>query len=255
MVLKFKKYHLVIFVFWMGILLLSLPACHDAFNECLSGPGKTINERMGLYSFKNVSINDNIDLSIKNGKQYSLEITAGENIIHNLGIEIVNGTLNLSNKSTCALLKKPWDAITMILTVPELDTIFVKNHGRIQSQGIFYSQALLVRVTDSPAEVDLEIEATHFRLENMSGTANIKISGQVQNTECYHGGFGIIDLTNLHQQYLYLNMNSTNNSEIWGAEKYLFASLNNIGDVFYYREPAKIEWENNDSGQLIRAWE
>lgn len=252
MFLNSRKYNLAIFLFWIWILFLALPACHDTFNECLSGSGKTKTERMGLYPFKNVSVNDNIDLAIKNGNDYSLEITAGENIIPMLGIEIINGTLNLSNKSTCPLLKKPWEALTMILTVPKLDTIFVKSHGQLHSLGTFASKSLMIRITNSPADIDLEIEATHFRIENLSGTANIKISGQVHSAECYHAGFGTIDFTNLRPQYLYLNMNSTNDSEIWGAENYLFASLNNIGNVYYYHEPVKIEWEINDSGQLIR---
>ena len=253
MFLNSRKYLLVVILFWMGILLLAMPACHDAFNECLSGPGKTKTERMGLYPFKNVSVNDNIDLTIQNGNNYNLEITVGENIIPVLGIEIINGTLNLSNQSNCKLLKKPWEAISITLTAPNLDTIFVKNHGQIHSQKPFSSKSLLIRITNSPADIDLEIEAEYFRLENLSGTAKVKISGLAQNAECYHAGFGMIDFTDLRPQYLYLNMNSTNNSEIWGAEKYMYAALSNIGNVYYYNEPSRIELGIKDSGQLIRV--
>lgn len=235
-------------------MLLLFSGCRDAFNECLSGPGKLKTKRMGLYSFRNLRIKDNINLTLISGDNYELEITAGENIIPMLGIEIINNTLSLSNRSTCPLLKNPWKGIEMKLTVPRLDTLFVASYGQVKSTIPFIDDYLLISISDSPAEIDLQVDCNFLRVENLSGTAAIKISGNAKNVECYHVGFGKIDFIDLYSKIMSINMQSTNDSHLRGGDNYFYAALSNIGNVYYYNDPLTIDLIRYDSGGLIRAY-
>lgn len=234
------------------VMVLVSTGCRDAFNECLSGPGKTITHRMGLYDFGNVRVRNNISLTIENGAKNELQITGGEHIIPMLGIEITGNTLVLSNKSTCPMLKDPWKNIEMKLTLPHLDTLFVESHGDIKCQGVFSQERLVVRISDCPANIDLNLECSRLRVESMSGTANVNIRGTAEIVNFYHAGYGRADLTKLISDYMYMNMQSSNDSFIRGGELYFYAVIGTIGNVYYYNDPEIIELIVQSTGQLIR---
>lgn len=236
------------------IIIIFSTGCHDSFNECLNGPGKTTTLRMGLYNFGNLKITDNINLTLQNGDNYEIEITAGENIIPMLGININNNTLILSNNSTCPMLKDPWKKIEITLTVPTIDTIFVENHGALSSTSPFIEEDLYLNIYDTPANINLNVACEFLKIENLSGTAQVKISGETKAVECFHSGYGPIDLTQLTSKYMYINMQSSNDSYIRASEVYFYAALNGIGDVYYYNNPQKLDLTTGNTGKLIQLY-
>lgn len=229
-----------------------ITGCHDALNECLNGPGVIKTQRIGLYEFGNVKVKNNISLTIVNGEQFEMAVTAGKNVIPGLGIEILDNTLVLSNNSTCPMLKDPWTKIEILLTVPSIDTIFFEGSGALRSNEVYSDQALTIRISDSPATVDLGLDCDFVRLENLSGTADVKLSGTANVVECFHSAYGRVDLTKLVSDYMYINMQSSNDSYIRGGEIYFFAVLSSIGNVYYYNDPGIIELNTLSSGKLIR---
>ncbi len=210
---------------------------------------------MGLYAFGNVKVQDNINLTIENGKTFELEITTGENIIPMMGIRIINNTLNINNESTCPMLKDPWKGIEIKLTVPTLDTLFINSHGSIRCLGTFISDSLVIRISDSPGTVDLDVDCNFFKIENFSGTADIKISGNTQRLGCYHAGYGKLNLTELHSDNMYFNTKSTNNCFVRGGNKYFYVAMAGIGNAYYYNDPGKIDLITSNTGRLIKITE
>ncbi|MCF8364754.1 MAG: DUF2807 domain-containing protein [Bacteroidales bacterium] len=237
----------------LGVLVIWIfTGCRDSFNECLNGAGSTVTQRIGLYEFENLRVKNNLSLTLRNGENYEMAVTAGENIIPGLGIEIEGNTLVLSNNTTCPMLKDPWTKVEILLTVPHLDTIFLESHGQLLSFGTYSDKSLTIRISDSPATVDLWLECDFLRLENLSGTANIKLAGTAEVVECFHSGYGWVDLTKLVSKSMYINMQSSNDSYVRGGEIYFFAVLGSIGNVYYYNDPGIIELTTSGSGKLIK---
>ncbi len=250
MILEKLKYYLIIIVALMFVTNFS--ACHDSLNECLNGPGKTITKRQGLYDFKNIRVKDNISLTLVNGSVNELEISAGENLIPELGIDIIKNTLVLSNKSTCPLLNDPWKTIEMKISVKDIDTIFIESYGMLKSIEPFKDEALTIRISNSPAIIDMNIDCEFVRLENFSGTATVNLSGTSNEIECFHSAYGKVDFTKLVSNYCYINMQSSNDSYVRGGEVYFYAVLSSIGNVYYYNDPDRIEITTQSSGRLIK---
>jgi len=246
---KLKYYFLFIAIF---LVMVNFSACNDSLNECLNGQGRTITKRQGLYDFNNIKVKDNISLTLVNGSVNELEISAGENLIPELGIDIIDNTLVLSNQSTCPMFKDPWKNIEMKISVKDIDTIFVESYGVLRSIEPFVDEVLTIRISDSPATVDMNIDCEFLRLENLSGTGNVNISGTTDLIECFHSGYGKVDLTKLVSRYSYINMQSSNDSYVRGGDVFMFAVLSSIGNVYYYNDPDKIEITTQSSGRLIK---
>lgn len=245
--------HIIKLCLILTIILGVTPACRDSFNECLSGPGQTTTKRIGLYPFKNVKLRDNIGLTLVNGSVYEMEVTAGKNIIPMLGIEIINQTLNLRNNSTCPLLKDPWKTIEVRLTVPELDTIFVENHGDINSMLPFETDDLVIRISDSPSNINLEVKTDYVRVENLTGTGDIALKGFSEVADCYHAGYGTIDFRYLVCQEVNINSTSVNHCYIRAGEDYLFAVVSGEGNIYYHNDPIRLDLKLEGQGRLIKV--
>ena len=249
-----KKLLHTVCLYLVIITLASIaPACRDSFNECLSGPGETISQRIGLYPFRNVKVRDNIGLTLVNGPVCEMEVTAGKNIIPMLGIEIINGTLNLRNNSTCPLLKDPWKTIEVKLTVPDLDTIFIENHGEINSNLPFETDDLVVRISESPSNINLEVKTGYLRVENLTGTGDIAVSGFAEIADCYHAGYGTIDFRHLVCDEVNINTASVNHSYIRAGDDYLFAVVSGEGNIYYHNDPRRLDLKLEGPGRLIRV--
>lgn len=246
---KLKYYFLCIAIF---LVMINFSACNDSLNECLNGQGRTITKRQGLYDFNNIRVKDNISLTLANGSINELEITAGENLIPELGINIINNTLVLSNQSTCPMFNDPWKNIRMKITVKDIDTIFVEGYGALKSIEPFAVDALTIRISDSPAVVNMNLDCDFVRLENLSGTGNVNLSGTTDVIECFHSGYGKVDLTKLVSHYSYINMQSSNDSYVRGGEVFFYAVISSIGNVYYYNDPDRIEITTQSSGRLIK---
>lgn len=236
------------------MLFILTAGCRDAFNECLSGKGKIKTQRIGLYPFQNVKVRDNISLELLNGPYFEMEVTAGEHVIEGLGIEITNGTLNLRNNSTCPILKDPWDAIEIKLTTPDLDTIFIENHGEIKSLIPFKTNNLVLRISESPSQVSLEVDSKFIRVENLTGTGDITIRGYSQTADCYHAGFGTIDFRYLVCDEIHINTVSANHCYVRAGNDYFFAVVGGKGNIYYHNDPVRLDMKQEGSGKLIKVY-
>jgi hypothetical protein len=250
-----RNHRNIIFLISILIVLLTSAGCHDTFNECLNGKGATTTQRIGLYPFGNVEVYDNLELTLVQGNEYMMEVTAGENIIPMLRMNIKGNTLVLSNESSCPMLKDPWKPIKVVLTAPQFDTLIIKSHADVHTQLPIRQKEFLILVSQSAAKVQLEVDCEKLTIENKDGTANVTISGSAYRTVCYHAGFGQLDLTGLNSVYLNLGAQSRNDCRVRAGDDYFFAVLRDIGNVYYTNDPLHIELFVESSGQLIKSKE
>lgn len=234
------------------MLLVLLAGCNDGLNECFSGPGQPATRRIGLYEFRNVKVNDNIDLILENGAEFSIVITGGERVIPMLDVSIETSTLHISNYSTCPMFKKPWNTLTVLLTVPTLDTLIIHSYGSVTCDRPFSAEDLVIFYRESPGKVDINVSCETLQLNYLSGTGDIVIRGTAERGFVFHTGFGVIDFTSLTTQFLNLNLRSLNHTYVQGGELYFFVVTGGAGNAYYTNNPGVVEWYKEGTGELIK---
>jgi len=235
-----------------SLVLLVFNSCEgDVFNDCLSGRGSPATERRGLYPFKNVAIYDNINLDIEQGEKYEIYITSGDKLNRMIGTLIENNTLKISNESQCNLLKDPWKPVFIRLIVPAIDTLFVHNHGEINTLGAYTARKFSIIVSACPAIVKVELNTSIFKLEYGDGSADIHLSGYSRDAYIYNGGYGKVDALEFSTKYLVVNSRSSNNTWVRGGDLLLDVKIESLGDVYYTNRPVKIITYLYGTGKLI----
>lgn len=244
-----QKYPVIIFIF-LGVFCFS--ACHDAFNECLSGSGDPTVEKRKMYPFRDLEVHDNLELKIVQSDEYAVIISAGNKIIPMINTRITYHRLLISNESTCPLLKDPWKPVKIEVRMPDLDSLFIKSQGEVRIPQAFDTENLYVRISESAAQISLNLDVWKFRIQNEIGTADVKVSGTCRDGFVYNNGYGVVDCLEVSSVFMIVNSNSTNQTYVRAGEKLLDAKITFTGNIYYQGTPDTIIRSILGSGQLLR---
>ncbi len=205
------------------ILLISLTACTK---DTITGSGTPISEFRNVAKFTKISSEGVFEVTITQGDQQSVEITADDNIIQRVKTEVVDNELRLY------LDDHNYKDISLKANIVSERINGIKNSGI----GNFVI-----------SNVD---EVGNFNVYN-SGTGNISVTGRAESLTVKNEGDG----TFKGFQFIVSNCNV----EIVGSgdcEVYSTTTLNvdieGSGDVYYKGAPA-IEANISGSGKVINA--
>lgn len=239
--------HIIILV----TTLLLLRCEGDLFHECLSGRGSTTTERMALYSFGNVAVYDNIQLTVEPGNEYSVTITTGHKLIPQLSILIVNNTLEIRNESHCELLKDPWKPVDVLLKAPAIDSLFIRTQSKVNVNGAVGGNLFFIEATETSADIEINLNNSHFRLDFLKGTADINITGYSDTIFIYSVAAGKVNALHSQSEVMVVNSGSANDLYVRAGSKLLDVNIQNIGNVYYSSDPAEIRYYSTGSGKLF----
>ncbi len=236
---------------WL-VLILFLTSCEgDLFHECLSGRGNPTTVKRGLYPFGNIAVYDNINLTIEQGDQFSITLTDGEKLIPMISSLIKNNTLEIRNESPCSLLKDPWKPVEVVVSLPVLDSLFIRTQGKIRVNGALKQQLLYVMAYETAADVQLNLQTRYFRLDNLKGAADIYLSGYSDTVFIYNIATGRSDALGIETEVMSVNTGSMNDTYVRAGKKLLDVKIDNIGNVFYRNNPELINFYSTSEGKLL----
>lgn len=149
----------------LSLVSLSLISCEN--DDAYFGSGRAVTETRFVESFTKVKSEGVFDVTITQGLEQSLEITADDNIIGHVKTTVANNELRLSLKND------GYHDITLKarITIPQLNSLVNSGTGNMEISG-FTENGL-------------------FKISN-SGTGHIKIAGKAQSLSVFNEGTGKI---------------------------------------------------------------
>lgn len=174
----------------------------------------------------NVGVDVKIDIDPKWKNKESLTVQGEEKILNSLNIEQKDKRVDITSKGTYQT-EKP---IIITLQTSTLDSIHIKGSGSID--GIYLSQKL------------------HL---DISGAAEVKLKGQVEDLNVKIAGAGEANLKQLKSNTSTINVQGTGNAEIFTTQK-ANIEVTGQGEVDIYGTP-KIFSKNAENKQIKRMTE
>ena len=145
-----KTWNMVI----LGLLIFSATCglgCKVTMGERIRGCGDVVSETYRVKGFSAVSLSTCGDLHIEVGDRESLRVVAQENLHRHFDIEVSGETLKIKTRRRVSL--SPTKRVEFLLTVKELDTIFLSGSGNVFAPDLEADQ-FLVGVSGS-GDVDI----------------------------------------------------------------------------------------------------
>ena len=223
--------------------------------DCFESAGsQSSSVRTGIAYFNQLAVYDNVNVYVTIGSPEQVTIEGGKNLIPNIQTSVSGVVLSLHNGNICNWLRSyKKSIINVYITMPQLISITNSGYGTVQSQGVITSDSLVLNTTNSPGDIDLNVNA-RFINAHMFGTADLNLSGTCQTFLCnFFGGTGFVYDSNLVvSDYAFISSNTTGDTYI-NTTGTLSAAIYSQGNVYYSGSPTTVQYyPDGGSGQLIK---
>ena len=142
----------------IAISIILFTGCNED-DLCLKGSGNVEKHELTTDAFDEISLIGPIDLRIKQGPELSLDVDAEAEIFSALTYEVKNGRLEIGFKQNVTCFETE-HGVKVNVTIPNITAIYQSGVSEIKSDG--------------------NLNLTQLHLE-ISGTADMELSGQVEN--------------------------------------------------------------------------
>lgn len=235
------------------ILLFITTAC-SVTEDCFKKTGDFVLQTIEVTNFDKIVVEKGVSLVIKEGPEYQVQISTGANLVDDIHVEVVNGTLQIKDESECNLVRD-FGQTTVYITTPSLTEIHSFTEKDIVSDGILTFPILRL--------ITLEEEKVtgtgDFRLNVQSGQLVIEsntlagyfIEGEVQELIVnFYSGNGKFVGTNLQANTIKVFHRSSNDLILYPIES-IEGNIYGNGNIILKNSPAIIQVTEHYTGKLI----
>ena len=192
-------------------LLLSCSK-ENAF-DCFKSNGKEITQTRFPGNFKFIETYDNLEVTLFQGSEFKVEVTAGENIIKNISTNVANETLKIDNTNKCNVVRGYKKKVKIKVTVPYIEQVTNYGVGPITFDENFSQDKIYIKAENSG---DTYLNGTYNEVRTSShGNGDMYLKGFTKSLSVYSFG-----------------TNFTRAQELV-ISNYIFISTNSIGDTFF----------------------
>lgn len=238
-----------------AIALLLLSSCKkDNALDFFKRTGPDITETRSPGSFKRIETYDKVYVTIVQGPEFKVEVTAGKNLVKNIYTTIKDDVLRIGNKNEFNFMRSYKRKINVKVTVPRIEHVTNAGVADIVFDENYAQDTLTARMENSG---DIHINGVFNQVRTSShGNGDLYISGKSNSFYVYTNGTNFIHaeellvsdyifIETLSIGYCYINCSQLNEFEycIWRS-----------GNIYYSGTPAIIKksGNGNGSGQAIQ---
>lgn len=228
------------------LIFIQFNALHAQWNwNGVRGNGDMQKETRKVEGFKSISSRGSIDLRIRQGSSYSLEIEAESNILPLIetrvsGTELKIGMVPNTNVNTTRNM-------VAYITMPDIEGISVSGSGDVSGENTFKADRLNLSVTGS-GDVSLALDVKDLS-SRISGSGNFNLRGTAKSHEINIMGSGDVRALDLVTERVNARVMGSGNADV-NATQSITARVSGSGDITYKGKPAMVDVDARGSGSI-----
>jgi hypothetical protein len=208
-----------------------------------------------LSEFNEVTIFNKMNLTIRQGNDYKIEIVCGKNLLKNISTEVNNGVLYIENNNKCNFVRGYKKTINIILIVPFIKKVVNNGVGPISFDENFKQDTVTVRANSSG---DIYVNGTFVKIKTSShGNGDVYINGKTDTLYVYMNGTNFVEAKELKiANYVFVETFSIGNCSVNSPQNGpLECNIWSDGNINYYGMPAYTTnfSKGSQKGRLIKA--
>lgn len=236
----------------IAMLLPSACSKDHLFDFTKSTGPQVIIERNVDKNFDRIFMKDNINVVLTKGPVYNLKLEGGENLLPGIETEVKDNMLIISNKNTYNWVRSYDKELTVYVTMPHIWDIQYESVGTLTNTDTIQEDSLFVQVNGGSGFIDLAVKTGMIKLSIVSGSADLKVSGESGMSFLYLGSMGAIRTFDLRSKIVFMENAGTNNCFVNVRDHFEYI-ISGIGDIHYKGHPVIMNGNITGKGKLINA--
>lgn len=244
-------------IIYLAVILFFAGCDSDTGWDCIKTRGEVVEREIAVPDFSEILVWQQIKLFVKYGTDHKVVVRSGENLIRDIEVIVVNGSLQISDKNGCNLLRD-YGLTEVYVTSPNITKIRNSSGLTVESIGILPYPILSLLSEDYSGEDDYYADGDfnlQLEVEHLSVTANGLASFYLSGSAVY-ANFGLfsgncrIFAEELSVEKLEIYHRSTSNMMV-NPQQSIKGKIVSLGDVISKNKPPIVEVEELYKGRLI----
>ena len=247
------KQNLIVY-FLVSIFCFLLSCNSESANDCVKKSGNTVKrEIQDLSSFNKIRVEEGVELILFQDSQQKIEIEAGENLINDVSVQVVDGELIVKNNISCNWFRSYTPAKAYV-TFTEINRIYsVSQHKIHAAQTLSFDHIELSSGVFNEAiasEFYLTVHCNHLKI-NANDATYFNLSGNANSMfVAFWGGEPRIDAPNLKANSIEVFQRSSNDMVLHPLDE-IKGNIYSTGNIVLKNNPISIDITQHYTGKLI----
>lgn len=218
------------------LLQLNLSSCDDEFMNCVDGNLIVDEEVRELVSFSKIKAYGDFKVILIQDSFQQVKVEAEESIIPYIVTAISGDQLIIKSLDNRCLNNRK--AMTVYVTVPDIDQLYLLGNGSYTCSDTFETEYLTLRNTGS-GYMDVMIKTEDLNIIN-TGSGNVQTRGTGNFAEISITGSGNLNSLECVQDHCDVEINGSGDAFLHVTQS-LDVTISGSGNVFYYGDPVVSE--------------
>ena len=235
-------------------LLVLLASCgKDQWDDCITSTGAVRQEERTVEGFHTVVLTDRVDLVLEHRAGNSVGVETGLNLIGQVGTEVRDSVLHVSNNNRCNWVRSFKPRIIVKVPIDAVRKLELSGTGNVSATDTIRRNSFFILQHGAEGSVVLPVAVDELIVSLHTGSGDVTVTGRCNaNAYLFSGIMSPIDASGM--RCWNMNVNNSGVSDIrCEADGHLDVGINGIGDVYYGGSPNGITTNGTGSGQLIRV--
>ena len=244
-----KLFYIVIVVFVFGC------DSEDGF-DCFQTTGNIIQQQFTATNFERITINRNVELILKEGPQFEVIIEAGENLIGDVDVVVIENQLTITDHNTCNLVRD-YISTKAYVTAPNIIEIRNSSQFTVSSIGALTFPSITLISEDFNSFQEFTVGDFRLTFDNdfveviSNNISSFYLTGQTINLEIgFFSGTGRFEGATFEAQHINV-FHRGSNDMIVNPQQSLTGELRGTGNLISLSQPPLVNVEQFYTGELI----
>lgn len=211
--------------------------------------GAADSETRPLDGFNAVAVSGGIDLVVRQGQPFRVEVTADDGELANVVTEVRGGTLEIRRKQPSGLFN--WgDAGSVSVTLPTLVGLTASGGSDVETAGTFTSDTLKL-VASGGSDLDISVAAGSLDVE-ASGGSDLRLTGTARAARMQSSGGSDLNASGLTVDEVDVQSSGGSDLAIGAVRNKIAGHASGGSDVSYSGQPATVDVDSSGGSDISR---
>lgn len=233
----------------LGLIVSLLASCQP--NDCLTSAGAETTERRELPPFHDLTIADNISVTLVQDTETYAEVRTGANLQAAVKLEVRGVRLYVSNDSRCNWARSydvPHEVVLHLPTVVNMDHL---GQGTVRTQGPFRTDSAYIHMTGT-GDYDLDLRSNYLWLDQYE-LGDYRLRGTTDQLLLSGGGLGRFFASGMQARACNLDLSIYAANDIYlNATELIDGTHAGPATVHYSGRPASVDVRVTGKGKVVQ---
>ena len=235
--------------YFISIILLIYSCNKSNERPCWKSNGNKITITTPFTeTFKNIELNDDVNLILINDSLNFFDIEGPENLVEHINIHSSDEKITISNSNLCDFLRSP-KTINVYCHYTALKNIELLGYGTLSNQDLIQHN-INIHTFESLSNISLELQNDSTILTLLKGAVDVKLKGTSNYLYGYASGYGPFNADSLTCFKAHGHSRGLGNFYL-NATNSLVIELRSQGNFYYKGNPNSLNFIQTGTGLIF----